>query len=254
MPTSSVEGQERSGAVLEVDSLAAGYGKGPVISEVSLNLRRGEIVALVGPNGAGKSTLLKAIIGMIPVMSGKVRLEGSDVTNLRSELLIRKGVGYVPQRRDVFDNLTVAENLQMGGYLLSKSELQERLEEVLSLFPAVEGMQDRIGQKLSGGERKMVALARVMMLRPSILALDEPTANLSAALSEMVLKEFIPALAKQGRTSILLVEQKALLAMEVADSAHILVAGKTKVVGPAHELLAREDIRQVFLGGGKVEI
>ncbi len=247
MPTSSANGSGRPPPHLVIDELAAGYGASPVVSEVSLAVGVGEVVSVIGPNGAGKSTLLKAVTGRIPVMRGTVTLHGREITNLRGDQLARMGLGYVPQVRDVFDTLTVQENLEMGGYLLPKARVTGRLNEVLAVFPVLGRMRGRIAGRLSGGERKMLAVARVLMLDPTVLILDEPTSNLSAELSRAVLSGHVRRLSDAG-AAVLLVEQKALEALEISDWAYVLVAGTTQIAGPAAELLARPDIRQVFLG------
>ena len=252
MPTLSDDIDGRPPAHVAIDTLAAGYGGAPVVYDITMTVGRGEVVSIVGPNGAGKSTLLKAVVGVISAMQGTVRLGGEDITNLRTDLLARKGVGYVPQTKDVFDTLTVRENLEMGGYLLAKKPLAERLEETLELFPALRPMLSRLALKLSGGERKMLAIGRVLMLQPSVLVLDEPTAGLSPALAGEVLREHVRRLADAG-AAIMLVEQKALEALEMSDWAHVLVAGTTAIAGPAAELLKRDDIREVFLGRGAGE-
>jgi branched-chain amino acid transport system ATP-binding protein len=232
---------------LLVEGLTAGYGGVPVIEDISLGVGRGEITAIIGPNGAGKSTALKAIVGVIRAMSGRVRLGGEDVTNLATERLVSKGIGYVPQMKDVFGPLTVQENLMMGAYLLPNSQVPERLREVFSVFPALEAMRARLASKLSGGERKMLAFGRALMLRPSALVLDEPSANLSPELSDMLLRSHVRRLASTG-VAILLVEQKARLAMEIADRTYVLVSGRTQISGESKTLLARADFADLMLG------
>jgi branched-chain amino acid transport system ATP-binding protein len=238
---------QRPPAVLRLDDVAAGYGAAPIVSGVSISVGSGEVVSVIGPNGAGKSTLLKTVTGRLPVMAGTITFGDRDVTNMRGNRLARMGLGFVPQTRDVFDTLTVAENLEMGGYLLSKSQIAARVGTVLSVFPALAGMQSRTASKLSGGERKMLAIARVLMLEPSVLVLDEPTSNLSPDLSRSVLRDQVRRLADAG-TAVLLVEQKAFEALGVSDWAYILVAGRVEIAGPAGDILARPDIREVFLG------
>ena len=227
--------------------MSAGYGGAPIVNSASASIGLGEIVTIVGPNGAGKSTLLKAVVGMIPAMSGRVTLADEDVTNMRANFLAKRGLGYVPQVNDVFDTLTVLDNLAMGGYLLSGHEMPARIEAVLDVFPALKRMLKRTASKLSGGERKMLAMARVLMLQPRILVLDEPTSNLSAELSRMLLEEHVQRLGRSG-TAVLMVEQKALAALNVSDWAYVMAAGSMKVSSAAKELLAREDIGEVFLG------
>jgi ABC-type branched-subunit amino acid transport system ATPase component len=249
MPTSSVSEGNRPSPHLVLEHLDAGYGAAPVVSGIDMVVGTGEVVAIIGPNGAGKSTLLKAIMCRIPTSAGRVVLGGRDITNVRAEMLARMGVGYVPQTRDVFDTLTVQENLEMGGYLVSNAAIKVRIDEVLETFPALAKMRDRTASKLSGGERKMLAIARVLMLQPTLLILDEPTSNLSAELSRMVLSEHVRRLADDGAT-VLLVEQKAFEALAISDWAYVLVAGSTLISGPSADLLARADIRDVFLGQG----
>ncbi len=241
--------RERNPAVLRLDGVAAGYGGAAIVSGVSISVGPGEVVSVIGPNGAGKSTLLKAVTGRLPVMAGTVTFKDRDVTNLRGHLLARMGLGFVPQTKDVFDTLTVTENLEMGGYLLTlKPQLaRSGIDHVMSTFPALANMRSRTASKLSGGERKMLAVARVLMAEPTVLVLDEPTSNLSPELSRSVLRDQVRRLADSG-TAVLLVEQKAFEALGVSDWAYILVAGRVEIAGAASEILGRPDIRQVFLG------
>lgn len=247
MPTSSVSESTRPKAYLRVENLAAGYGGAPIVNGAFASVGLGEIVTIVGPNGAGKSTFLKAIVGMIPAMKGRVVLGDEDVTNMPANKLAKRGLGYVPQVNDVFDTLSVLDNLAMGGYLLGRSEVVGRAERVLEVFPALKKMLKRTASKLSGGERKMLAMARVLMLEPRILVLDEPTSNLSAELSRMLLEEHVRRLGKAG-TAVLIVEQKALAALTISDWAYVMAAGTMKVSSSAKDLLARKDIGDVFLG------
>lgn len=244
MPTSSADRPE---PLLELRQLAAGYGGIPVIEGVNIQVGRAEVVAVIGPNGAGKSTLLKAVIGEIPTLAGTVTLNGTDLARLRADRRTRLGIGYVPQTRDVFDALTVAENLMMGGYLLGRQELAIQTEQVLGVFPALAPMRERIAGRLSGGERKMLAVARTLMLKPALLILDEPSANLAPDLAKEVLAGHVRRLADSGM-GVLLVEQKVFEALDVADRAHVLVAGRPRMEGRPADLLDRPDLRDVFLG------
>jgi ABC-type branched-subunit amino acid transport system ATPase component len=232
---------------LEVVSAAAGYGTVPIITDVSLEVRRGEIVTVVGPNGAGKSTLLKAIVGSLRLTAGEVRLAGNRVDHLATQQLARIGLGYVPQSDDVFTPLSVRENLLLGGYLCGRRVIQERVEQVYQLFPPLREMQSRTAGKLSGGERKMLALGRALMSEPTVLVLDEPTANLSPELSDRVLEEHVKGLAHRN-VAILLVEQKARQAMAISDRTYVLVAGKVQFAGSPAELLDRSDFGDLMLG------
>lgn len=225
----------------------------PVIRDVSIAVGPGEIVAVIGPNGAGKSTLLKSLVGILHVTKGKVLLGADDVTNRPPEELARRGVGYVPQVNDIFEPLSVLENLEMGGYLLPANRLRGRTEEVGQVFPALLPMLKRRADKLSGGERKMLAIARVLMLDPKILILDEPTANLSPKLADGLLTDHVAKLATAGK-AVLLVEQRARAALAVADWTSVLVSGETRLEGRPSELLARRDFEELFLGGGRATV
>src|SRR5207244_1366525 len=173
-------------------------GGAPVVQDVSISVGAGEIVAVIGPNGAGKSTLLKSVIGILRVTGGRVLLGADDVTNHPPEELARRGVGYVPQVLDIFEPLTVLENLEMGGYLLPPVRVRTRIDEVTQVFPALASMLKRRADKLSGGERKMLAIARVLVLDPRVLILDEPTANLSPNLADSLLQEQVRRLPEMG--------------------------------------------------------
>ena len=204
-------------------------------------------MTVVGPNGAGKSTLLKAIVGSLRLAAGEVRLAGDRVDHLATQQLARIGIGYVPQSDDVFTPLSVRENLLLGGYLCRRRAIPERVEQVYQLFPALREMESRTAGKLSGGERKMLALGRALMSEPSVLILDEPTANLSPELSDRVLEDHVKGLARRN-VAILLVEQKARQAMAISDRTYVLVAGKVQFAGSPAELLDRSDFGDLMLG------
>jgi ABC-type branched-subunit amino acid transport system ATPase component len=244
MSSAEVHGATRS---LSIRGITAGYGGPPVVTDVDMDVRKGQVVAVVGPNGAGKSTLLKAILGIARVQAGRVQLNGNDVTGVPLEKLARLGIGYVPQSEDVFEGLRVRENLDMGGYLASKSQKVERMERALEVFPQLKPRLNRYVETLSGGERKMTAIARVLMLDPSVLILDEPTASLSPELSRTVLEDQVRALGNLGK-AVLLVEQKAVAALGISDWAYMLVRGKVVMSADAHEVLAKPDMREIFLG------
>lgn len=233
--------------LLQVENLSAGYGRDAVVVGVSLRLRAGEIACIIGPNGAGKSTLIKAIANEAVTLGGRVVLRARDITRLGASELARLGVGWVPQLNDVFATLTVRENLEMGGYLMPPRQVPERVEEVLRLFPILQPLEHRTAGKLSGGERKVLALGRALMPKPSILLLDEPTANLSPEMSRMVLEDYIVALAAQG-VGVVLVEQRAVAALKISDWGYVMIGGRLTVEGRASELLERDDMSNVFLG------
>jgi len=238
---------EQSVPALAIRKLTAGYGDAPIVHDVDVDVVPGKVVAVVGPNGAGKSTLLKAVLGIARLMSGTVELNGKDVTGMPLPQLARSGVGYVPQSDDVFEALRVRENLDMGGYLFSPRERAIRMEQALTVFPQLRSKLNRYVETLSGGERKMTAIARVLMLDPKVLLLDEPTAGLSPELSRTVLEQQIRTLGDHGK-SVLLVEQKAVAALGVADWAYMMVRGRVVMSARGADVLANPDMREIFLG------
>jgi ABC-type branched-subunit amino acid transport system ATPase component len=233
--------------LLEFRSLTAGYNDIPVTTEISLAVSKAEIVALLGPNGAGKSTLLKALVGEARVFSGSVLLRGEDVTGWSPERLAKMGLGYVPQNENVFPSLTVLENLEMGAFLSPRRQVGEKVEAILSQFPPLKPLIRRKVSQLSGGERRLVAIGRALVLSPEVLLLDEPTANLSPSNAHSVLTEYVIGVA-EGGTGVLLVEQRAKEALQVAHHACVMSAGRIEVSGPPSTLLEREDIGRLFLG------
>ncbi|HUZ82093.1 MAG TPA: ABC transporter ATP-binding protein [Gaiellaceae bacterium] len=238
---------------LDVVGLSAGYSRVPVVRDVSIEISLGEIVLVMGPNGAGKSTLVKSITGQLPLLDGRVALDGADVSKMREENRIARGLGYVPQTRDVFAPLTVLENLQMGGSRLPHRDVAARLQEVLELFPALAPLTRRTAKTLSGGERKMVAIARALMADPRLLILDEPTSNLAPLIAADVLEGIVARLAESGR-AVLLIEQRVSLALQVASWGYVLTDGKVRLEGPAEELRSKSDLGALFLGRGGAEI
>ena len=241
--------EDRPAAILRAEGITSGYGGVPVVRDVSISVGSGEIVAIIGPNGAGKSTLLKSLVGILRLNSGKILLGTDDVTGHPPEDLARRGVGYVPQVQDIFEPLSVKENLEMGGYLLKDSAISGRIKEVCDVFPALAPMMRRRADKLSGGERKMLAIGRVLMLDPKVLILDEPTANLAPILADAVLREQVRRLADAGK-AVLLVEQRARAVLEVANWTVVLVSGATRLEGRPSDLLERSDFEALFLGAG----
>ena len=236
-----------AGRTLEIRKLTAGYGDVPVVSDVSISVAPGDIVALLGPNGAGKSTLLKAVVGESRIMSGSVHFGDQDVTRMPAERLARLGIGYVPQSGNVFRALTVTENLEMGAYSLPRRQVTARVESVMQRFPELQILARTVVNKLSGGEQRLVALGRALVLEPKVLLLDEPTANLSPKNAHRVLREYVASIAEAG-AGVLLVEQRAREALETASRACILVAGHVEITGSADELQRRDDVGRLFLG------
>lgn len=237
----------RPAPLLSAEAIVSGYGGVPVVRGVSIAVGPGEIVAIIGPNGAGKSTLLKSLVGILRVTQGRVTMDGADVTNHTPEDLARRSVGYVPQVQDIFEPLSVLENLEMGGYLLPSAAVRTRVDEVVEIFPALAPMLKRRADKLSGGERKMLAIGRVLMLDPKVLILDEPTANLAPQLADTLLGEHVRGLGARGK-AVLLVEQRARAALGIAAWTCVLVSGETRLEGRPGELLERQDFEELFLG------
>jgi ABC-type branched-subunit amino acid transport system ATPase component len=233
--------------LLEFQSLTAGYNDIPVTTDVSLAVSKAQIVALLGPNGAGKSTLLKALMSEAKVFSGSVLLRGEDVTGWSPQRLARMGLGYVPQNDNVFPSLSVLENLEMGAFLTPRRQVREKIEVILQQFPPLRALLRRDVSQLSGGERRLVAIGRALILSPEVLLLDEPTANLSPSNAHSVLTEYVTQVAEAG-TGVLLVEQRAKEALQIAHHACVMNEGRIEVSGPPSALLERADIGRLFLG------
>jgi ABC-type branched-subunit amino acid transport system ATPase component len=238
-----------TGLPLRAEGVTAGYGGDPVIRGISISAHPGEVVSLVGPNGSGKSTLLKSMVGIVRISAGSVLVGDRNVTNLAPEEIARAAVGYVPQVDDVFPPLSVRENLEMGGYLLPRKQVPERVERVLAVFPKLGTMLTRRAGKLSGGERKMLAMGRVLMLDPGVFLLDEPTANLAPMIATSLLDEHVRALATHGAT-VLIVEQRARAVLAISDRTYVLGGGEVRMTGTPAELSGSPEFVESFLGGG----
>jgi ABC-type branched-subunit amino acid transport system ATPase component len=238
----------QKGLVLTTTNLSAGYDGRAIVSEIAVEATPGKVISIVGPNGSGKSTLLKALVGVVQVLEGSVTVGERDITNLPPEEIAKIGVGYVPQIDDVFPPLSVKENLEIGGYLLNRSELPARIEAVLSVFPRLKDMMARKAGKLSGGERKMLAMGRVLMLSPSVLVLDEPTANLAPMVATQLLEEYVRGFADHGST-VLLVEQRAKAALRISDWTYVLGGGRVVLAGAPKDLQENPVFVDSFLGG-----
>jgi ABC-type branched-subunit amino acid transport system ATPase component len=243
-----LSGEATIGTTLLATGVTAGYGGDPVIRGITVRADPGEVVSLVGANGSGKSTLLKSLVGVLRVSAGTVSVGGTDVTNRAPEEIARAGVGYVPQVDDVFAPLTVRENLEMGGYLLRPRVVRDRIDQVVAVFPRLGSMLTRPAGKLSGGERKMLAMGRVLMLEPAVFLLDEPTANLAPAIARSLLEEHVRRLA-QGGAAVLIVEQRARAVLAISDRTYVLAGGEVRMEGTPAELAASPAFVESFLGG-----
>jgi len=231
--------------VLEVERLTAGYGGPPVIDAVSITAKRGAITAIVGPNGAGKSTLLKAVAGLIRPSAGTVRVKSVDVTGLPAERMVGKGLAYVPQVANVFPELTVRENLDMGGYS-RRDGVHQRIEQLFELFPDLAASSHRRAQTLSGGQRTMLALARGLMVDPAVLILDEPSAGLAPKFQGLIWERIEQIRATD--VAVLVIEQNTRETLRHAQWAYVLVLGQNRLEGPGRDLLDDEEVVDLYVG------
>jgi branched-chain amino acid transport system ATP-binding protein len=235
-------------ALLELADVSAAYGPIQILHGVSLHVNAGEVVAVIGPNGAGKSTTFKVIMGFINYLGGRLNFDGHDLVGQRPDRILGLGLGYVPQGRVVFTQMTVRENLEMGAYLeRDKAKVQAAMEWVFALFPRLgERLRQRAGS-MSGGEQQMLAMGRALMMRPKMLMLDEPSLGLSPRLVDEVFDKTVE-LARAGLT-VMLVEQNAARALEISDRGYVLELGRNRFEGRGPDLLANPDVRRLYLGG-----
>ncbi|MDP9247039.1 MAG: ABC transporter ATP-binding protein [Candidatus Dormibacteraeota bacterium] len=226
--------------------LTAGFGAGPVLFGVDLDVYAGELLALIGANGAGKSTLLGVLSGLVPPTDGRVVFEGRPITGTRPERVVKAGMAHVPQGRRLFGTMTVQQNLRLGAYLRRDAEVRQDLDRVVEYFPALRDKLDRLAGNLSGGEQQMVAIGRGMMARPKLLMIDEPSLGLAPKVVESVV-DVCKAINRDG-VSVLLVEQDVVLALEAADRGYVLENGRVVLTGKASELERDPAIRKAYLG------
>ena len=229
------------------DTMTGGYGTGAdILHDCTIAVDEGEIAVIVGPNGAGKSTAMKAVFGMLDVRQGAVRLAGEDITALTPQARVQKGMGFVPQTSNIFTSMTVEENLEMGAFI-REDDIGETMEQVFELFPILRDKRRQAAGELSGGQRQQVAVGRALMTKPQVLMLDEPTAGGSP----IVMDELFDRIIEVARTgiSILMVEQNARQALEIADKGYVLVQGRNAYTGTGKELLEDPEVRRSFLGG-----
>ena len=234
-------------AFFEGVKMTAGYGDGPdIISSCNINANRGEIVAILGPNGAGKSTAMKAMLGLLKLKSGSIYIDGKDITSLSPQDRVKTGISFVPQTRNVFADLTVRENLEVGAFL-REDDVNKVIDEIYELFPILNEKKSQIVGELSGGQRQQVALGRALMIRPSVLMLDEPTAGVSPIVMDELFQHIIKV--KKTNVAIIMVEQNAKQALSISDRGYVLVTGQNKFEGSGNELLQDPEVRRSFLGG-----
>jgi|TARA_B100000161_G_scaffold91457_1_gene64234 branched-chain amino acid transport system ATP-binding protein len=231
----------------EGNQMTAGYGNGPdIISSCTIKVNKGEIVAILGPNGAGKSTAMKAMLGLLNLKSGNIKINGTDISKLSPQERVKSGISFVPQTKNVFSELTVRENLEVGAFL-REDNINDVIEEIYDLFPILREKSSQVVGQLSGGQRQQVALGRALMIKPSVLMLDEPTAGVSPIVMDELFQHILRV--KETNVGIIMVEQNAKQALSISDRGYVLVTGQNKFEGSGSELLEDPEVRRSFLGG-----
>ena len=234
--------------LLVARAVTAGYGKLDILHEVSLAVNAGEIVSIIGPNGAGKSTAFKTIVGFLTPRSGRVMFNGEDVTGLRPDIVLRRGLAYVPQGRIVFPQMTVLENLEMGAYIeRDPARVASALEQVYAMFPILSERRKQKAGTMSGGEQQMVAIARALMTTPRLILLDEPSLGLSPKFVTLIFEKLMEM--RQAGYTLMLVEQNATRALAIADRGYVLELGRNRFEGAGRTLLADPEVKRLYLGG-----
>ena len=228
------------------EKMTGGYGGPDIINSCTISVDKGEIVTILGPNGAGKSTAMRALLGMLNLRQGIITINEKDISNLSPQDRVKEGISFVPQNKNVFTGMTVEENLEMGAYLRDEN-FQDTLNEIYGLFPILKEKRNQLAGQLSGGQRQQVALGRALMIKPSVLMLDEPTAGVSPIVMDELFNHIIKV--RETGVAILMVEQNARQALSIADRGYVLVTGENKFSGSGKELLNDPEVRRSFLGG-----
>jgi ABC-type branched-subunit amino acid transport system ATPase component len=234
--------------LLKAERVTAGYGRFDILHDVSLTVRVNEIVSIIGPNGAGKSTAFKTVVGFLTPRAGRVLFNGEEITGLRPDRVLRRGLAYVPQGRIVFPQMTVLENLQMGAYIeRDRARVAAALERVYALFPVLAERRGQNAGTMSGGEQQMVAIARALMTTPKLILLDEPSLGLSPKFVTLIFDKLVEM--REAGYTLMLVEQNAARALAVADRGYVLELGRNRFEGAGAQLLADPEVKRLYLGG-----
>ena len=233
-------------AFLNATEMLGGYGETTILNSCSISVNKGEIAVIVGPNGAGKSTAMRAIFGMLRLKKGQIMFDNQDITNLKPQERVGLGMGFVPQTNNVFNSMTVLENLEMGGFLNNK-DIDKNIQDIFSLFPILHEKRSQTLNELSGGQRQQVAVGRALMTNPKLLMLDEPTAGVSPIVVKELFQK-ITEISSKG-IAILMVEQNAKQALAIANKGFVLVQGENKYTDKGSSLLKNKEVRKAFLGG-----
>jgi ABC-type branched-subunit amino acid transport system ATPase component len=247
MPVSSKPISVDSMALLQVEAVTSGYGDIVVLHEVSIEVQPAEMVSIIGPNGAGKSTLMKTVFGLLRASHGRVVFDGHDITTRSPYDMVKFGMCYVPQVANVFTNLTVEENLEMGAFVLRDRDLKPRKDRIYEIFPRLHERRRQRAGLMSGGERQMVAMGSALMLDPKLVLLDEPSAGLSPALVDTIFERIV--MVNKTGVAVLMVEQNARKSLDMADRGYVLANGRNRFEGPGHELLTDPEVGRLYLGG-----
>jgi ABC-type branched-subunit amino acid transport system ATPase component len=237
-----------SDAVLEVSDYVTGYGESDIVRGVSFRVRPGEIACIIGPNGAGKSTLLRGIFGLLPARAGRIRLDGQDITPLPSGERLRRGLSFVPQGRCNFPAMTVRENLEMGAFIRNDAEVGRDIEAVMDKFPLLREKARALAGGLSGGEQQILEMGRALLLRPSLVLLDEPSLGLAPRMTGLVFEKILDI--NRDGTTVVIVEQNARRALAISGHAIVLELGQKRFEGTGEEIAQNEQVKQLYLGGG----
>jgi ABC-type branched-subunit amino acid transport system ATPase component len=234
--------------MLTIENLVTGYGKIEILHSVNMEVKDGQMTVIIGPNGAGKSTIFRTIFGILKVWRGGIFYNGDDISDLGTQTLLKKGISYVPQGRNIFPLMTIQENLEMGAYIRNdREQVQKDIQDIYNRFPVLKERKDEEARNLSGGQQQMLEMGRALLLDPEFIMLDEPSLGLAPNVAEEIFNEIIKI--KESGKTIMMVEQNAKRALELADFAYVLELGRNKYEGPAREIMENEKVKRLYLGG-----